>query len=91
MSDVACSIQRADHAIHQLAQQPRRLQPAELLLLERVLHMGLDAGEMAAERAQRRIARNRAVLVGQRGERVGQDRGGGLRGLRQGGGHQHSW
>ena len=81
--------QRGDHPVDQLAQQPRRLQAGELLLLERVLHMGLDAGEVAPEGAQRRVARDRALPGGQRRERVGQERGGGLGGLRQGGGHQH--
>ena len=72
--------QRGDHAVDQLAQQPRGLQPGDLLLLEGVLHVVLDAGEMAAERTDRGVARHRAGVFGQRGERVGQDGGGGFGG-----------
>ncbi len=61
-------IQRGDQSIGQLAEQTGRLQAGDLLLLEGVLHMLLDAREMAAERPESGLAGYRCALLGQRGE-----------------------
>ena len=52
-------VQRGDQPVGQLAQQAGGLQPGDLVLLEGVLHMLLDAREMTAERAKRGVARIR--------------------------------
>ncbi len=44
-------VERDDQPVYQLAKQPRGLQAGDLLLLKGVLHVLLDAGEMAAESA----------------------------------------
>ena len=68
-------VQRGDKAVDQAGQQARGLQAGDLLLLERVLHMLLNAREMAPERAQRRVARRLRRLARQGGERVRERRG----------------
>ena len=50
-------VERGDQPVDQLAEQARGLQAGDLLLLEGVLHVLLDAREMAAERAERGVAR----------------------------------
>ena len=65
-------VERGDQPVDQLAKQAGGLQAGDLLLLEGVLHVLLDAREMAAERAERGIARDRGAVLGQRGERGGQ-------------------
>ena len=73
-------VQRGDQPVDQRAEQARGLQAGDLLLLEGVLHMLLDAREMAAERARApRRADTAPPSVGQRGERVGRGSGGALR------------
>ncbi len=82
-------IERGDQPVGQLAEQARGLQPADLVLLEGVLHMLLHPGLVASEHAERRFARNRAALLGERGKSVGEDGGGCLGGFRQGHWGQH--
>ena len=50
--------QSSDHAVDQRSQQARRLQSGELFLLERLPHIGLNSGQMAPERRDRRVAGN---------------------------------
>ena len=83
-------VQRRDKAVGQLAQQAGGLQAGDLLLLEGMLHMLLDAGEMAAECTERCIARHRGTVFGQRGERGGEGGYGRLGWLRLGDRGQHS-
>ena len=78
--------QRRHHAVDQRAQQAGGLQPGDLLLLESMLHIGLDAGEMAAERADRRVARNGSAFLGDAGERIREQGRRGFRGTWQGNG-----
>ncbi len=87
---MACSYERGDQPVGQLAQQAGRLQAGDLLLLEGVLHVLLDTREVAAERAQRGIARHRGAVLGQRGERGGEGGNGRLGRLRLGDRGQHS-
>ena len=77
-------VKNADDAVDQIAQQARGLQAGELLLLERVLHIGLDTGEVTTKRRDRLIARNDAFFFRAQGcEGIGQDVGGCLGGARQ--------
>ena len=77
-------VERGDQPVGQLAEQARGLQTGDLVLLEGVLHVLLDAREMAAERAKRSVARDRRAVLGQCGERGGEGGDGRLGRLRLG-------
>ena len=83
-------VERGDQPIGQLAEQACRLQAGDLVLLEGVLHMLLDACEVATKRTERRVARHRGAILGQGGERGREGGDGRLGRLRQGDRGQHS-
>ncbi len=78
--------QRRDDAVDQRAQQPGGLQAGYLFVLEGMLHVGLDAGQMAPEGAERRLSGNGAALLGDASEGVRKQGRRGFRGPRQGDG-----
>jgi len=55
-------------------------------MFEGMLNIGLDAGQMAPERANGGIARHRAAIVGEAGQCVRKQIRRGFRGSRQGDG-----
>jgi hypothetical protein len=66
--------QGSNNAINQRPQQPRSLQPGNLLLLKGMLYIRLDARQMTPESANGRLAGNHSALFGNAGESVGKER-----------------
>ncbi len=76
--------QRPDHAVRQPAQQASGLQPAHAPGLEPLLHVVLHPGQVAAEHAERGVARGRPAAGRGAADRRGQQRNGFLGPVRQG-------
>ena len=76
-------VKRGDQPVGEFAKQAGGLKTGDLVLLEGVLHVLLDAREMAAERAKGSVARDRGAVLGQCGERGGEGGDGCLGRLRQ--------
>ena len=82
--------QGCNQTVGELRQSTGGGQAGERVALELIAHIGLDAGEMSSEHAERRIARGRAGDIEAQGLKgLMQQGGGGLGGARQGGRWQH--
>ena len=75
--------QSRDDAVDQRPQQPGRLKPTDLLMLESMLYVGLDPGQMPPKRTDGGVAGHRAALGLDGGESVGEQGRRGFWGTRQ--------
>jgi hypothetical protein len=67
------AVDRPDQPVRQRGEPARGGQAGQLMRLEGALDLALNAAELAAQQAQRLVARHRPATGEQRGDQVGQD------------------